>query len=186
MSLETSEITSKRRPLVTIGTAIIRGEDVAAQGCVYILDIIPVVPEPDHPETERKFKVICKVKDKGAVTAVSPIGTEGFMLVAQGQKCLVKGLKEDNSLLPVAFIDTQCYVSVAKELRGTGLCVLGDAVRGLWLTGYSVSSLHADFVGPDLILCRKILITSNSSARLHKISKSPQRNFCPLENRCSF
>ena len=140
MSLETSEITSKRRKLAVIGTAIIRGEDVAVQGCIYVLDVIPVVPEPDRPETGRKFKLVCKVKDRGAVTAISPVGTEGFVLVAQGQKCLVRGLKEDNSLLPVAFIDTQCYVGVAKELRGTGLCILGDAVRGLWLAGYSVSS----------------------------------------------
>jgi cleavage and polyadenylation specificity factor subunit 1 len=31
-----------------------------------------------------------------------------------------------------------CYVNVAKELKGTGLCILGDAVKGIWFAGYSV------------------------------------------------
>jgi hypothetical protein len=51
---------------------------------------------------------------------------------------MVRGLKEDGSLIPVAFMDMQCYVNVVKEIRGTGLCILGDALKGLWFTGYSV------------------------------------------------
>jgi cleavage and polyadenylation specificity factor subunit 1 len=35
-------------------------------------------------------------------------------------------------------MDMQCYVSVARELEGTGLCVMGDAVKGVWFIGYSV------------------------------------------------
>lgn len=75
------------------------------------------------------------------MTAVCGIGREGFLLAAQGQKCMVRGLKEDGTLLPVAFMDMQCYVSVLKELPGTGLCLMGDAVKGLWFTGYTVCSL---------------------------------------------
>ena len=60
------------------------------------------------------------------------------MIGAQVQKCIVRGLKEDGSLLPVAFMDMSCYVSVAKELKGTGMCLLGDAVKGIWFAGYSV------------------------------------------------
>lgn len=69
---------------------------------------------------------------------MSGIGTQGFLLVAQAQKCMVRGLKEDGSLLPVAFLDMQCYVSVVRELEGTGLCLMGDAVKGVWLSGYTV------------------------------------------------
>ncbi|MCJ1355724.1 MAG: mRNA cleavage and polyadenylation factor subunit [Icmadophila ericetorum] len=137
MSLEVSENTHARRPLVVVGTTVICGEDLTAQGRIYIFDIIPVVPEPDHPETDRKLKLIAKEEVKGAVTALSGLGSEGFLLAAQGQKCMVRGLKEDGTLLPVAFMDMQCYVSVAKELRGTGLCVMGDAMKGVWLTGYT-------------------------------------------------
>ena len=138
MDLETSEIISRRRSLIAVGTALIRGEDLPSQGRIYIFDIIDVVPEPDQPETGRKLKLIAKEEVKGAVTALSEVGTEGFLLVAQGQKCMVRGLKEDGTLMPVAFMDMQCYVSVAKELRGTGLCVMGDVVKGIWFAGYTV------------------------------------------------
>ena len=143
MSLEISENTHKRRPLVVVGTGILRGEDLNTQGCIYVFDIIDVVPEPGHPETGRKLKLLAKVKDKGAVTAVSQVGSEGFLLAAHGQKCMVRGLKEDNTLLPVAFLDIQTYVSIARELRGTGLCVLGDAMKGIWLAGYTVCLFSA-------------------------------------------
>lgn len=101
------------------------------------------MPEPSRPETGLAFKLIAREEVKGPVTALSGIGTQGFLLVAQGQKCFVRGLKEDGSLLPVAFMDMQCYVSVVRELEGTGLCLMGDAVKGVWLTGYMVcSALH--------------------------------------------
>ena len=57
---------------------------------------------------------------------------------------MVRGLKEDGTLLPVAFMDMQCYVSVAKELPETGLCLMCDAVKGVWFTGYTVSEHHHD------------------------------------------
>ncbi|KAL9129800.1 MAG: hypothetical protein Q9217_001837 [Psora testacea] len=139
--LEVSENTHERQELVCVGTALIRGEDLPSLGRIYVFAIIDVVPEPDRPETGRAFKLICKEEVKGAVTALSGIGTQGFLLVAQGQKCMVRGLKEDGSLLPVAFMDMQCYVSAAKELPGTGLCLMGDAIKGVWFTGYTVSLL---------------------------------------------
>ena len=137
-SLETSENTPSRKTLVAVGTAFIRGEDLASAGRIYIFDIIDVVPEPGRPETGRKFKLIAKEDVKGAVTALSELGTQGFLIAAQGQKCMVRGLKEDGTLLPVAFMDMQCYVTAVKEMPGTGLCLMADAVKGLWLTGYYV------------------------------------------------
>ena len=77
-------------------------------------------------------------KVKGAVTALSEVGTQGFLLMAMGQKCHVRGLKEDNSFLPVAFLDMQTYVTVIKNIIGTGMLLIGDAVKGVWLTGYMV------------------------------------------------
>lgn len=141
ITLETSELTLERRSLVIVGTVLLHGNDLPSKGRVYVFDIIEVVPELDRPETGLKLKLVAKEEVKGAVTAVSPIGTEGFLLVAQGQKCMVRGLKEDGTLLPVAFIDTQCYVSVAKELKETGLCVIGDAIKGAWLAGYTVRDM---------------------------------------------
>jgi cleavage and polyadenylation specificity factor subunit 1 len=138
MELETSEISSNIKPLIAVGTAIVKGEEINTQGKVYIFDMISVVPDPGVPASGQKLKLIATETVKGAVTALSSIGTEGFFLVAQGQKAIVRGLKEDGSMLPVAFLDTQCYVSAVKELAGTGLCLIGDAMKGIWLTGYSV------------------------------------------------
>jgi cleavage and polyadenylation specificity factor subunit 1 len=151
MSLEISEYTHERQDLVAVGTALVRGEDLPSSGHVYIFSVIEVVPEPDRPETGLALKLIAKEEVKGAVTALSGIGTEGFLLVAQGQKCMVRGLKEDGTLLPVAFMDMQCYVSVAKELPGTGMCLMADAVKGVWFSGYMVCRYlrslryHTDF-----------------------------------------
>ena len=146
-NLEVSEITHERQDLVAIGTAVIRGEDLPALGRVYIYAIIPVVPKPDRPETGRALKLISKEEVRGVVSSICGVGTQGFLLMAQGQKCMVRGLKEDGSFLPVAFMDMQCYVSVVKELKGTeGLCLMGDLVKGLWVTGYMVfSSLSNSF-----------------------------------------
>lgn len=140
INIEVSENTHERKDLIVVGTAMAKGEDIPARGCIYVFDVIEVVPEPDRPETGRKLKLIGKETVKGAVTALSGIGGQGFVIVAQGQKAMVRGLKEDGSLLPVAFMDMQCYVSVTKELKGTGMVLLGDAMKGLWFAGYSVRS----------------------------------------------
>ncbi|WEW58506.1 mRNA cleavage and polyadenylation factor subunit [Emydomyces testavorans] len=149
ISMEVSEVTNERKDMMVVGTAIVRGEDIAPRGSIYVFEIIDVVPDPDRPETNRKFKLFAKEDVKGAVTALSGIGGQGFLIAAQGQKCLVRGLKEDGSLLPVAFMDMQCYVSVLKELKGTGLCIMGDALRGIWFTGYSEEPYKLALFGKD-------------------------------------
>lgn len=138
MNLEVSEDTHERKDLIVVGTAVVKGENITSRGNIYIFDVVDVVPEPGVPETDLKLKLVAKEEVKGAVTALSSIGSQGFLLAAQGQKCMVRGLKEDLSILPVAFMDMRYYVKVAKELRGTGLCILGDAISGLWFIGYSV------------------------------------------------
>ncbi|KAI9668969.1 MAG: mRNA cleavage and polyadenylation factor subunit [Trizodia sp. TS-e1964] len=137
LSLETSEIMPERKTLIVVGTYINRGVDLAARGRIYIFEVIHCIPEPGRPETDRRLKLVSKEEVKGAVTSLSAIGSQGFLLVAQGQKCLVRGLKEDGSLLPVAFMDTLCHVSFARELAGTGLWIMGDALKGVWFSGYS-------------------------------------------------
>ncbi|KAI0976786.1 CPSF A subunit region-domain-containing protein [Xylaria arbuscula] len=138
LHLEVSESTHERKHLIAIGTAISRGEDLPIKGRVLVYDIVAVIPEPGRPETSKRLKLIAKEDiPRGAVTALSEIGTQGLMLVAQGQKCMVRGLKEDGTLLPVAFMDMSCYVTAVRELRGTGLCLMADAVKGVWFTGYT-------------------------------------------------
>ena len=136
--LEVSEESHERRMLVAVGLSIARGEDVAVKGAVIVLDIVPVIPFPDRPQSDHRLRRVAREDlPRGAVTAISEVGSQGLMLVAQGQKCLVRGLKEDGTLLPVAFLDMSCHVTAVTELRGSGLCIMADAVKGLWFTGYT-------------------------------------------------
>lgn len=138
LNLEVSESTHERKHLIVVGTAVARGEDLPIRGRVFVYDVVEVIPEPGRPETNKRMKLVAKEDiPRGAVTALSEIGTQGLMLVAQGQKCMVRGLKEDGSLLPVAFMDMCCYVTAVRELKGTGLCLMADAVKGVWFTGYT-------------------------------------------------
>ncbi|KAH6879298.1 CPSF A subunit region-domain-containing protein [Alternaria rosae] len=137
LNLEVSEATHQRKDLIAVGTSIVHGEDLATKGYIRIFEVITVVPEPDRPETNKRLKLIVKDEVKGAVSAISGLGTQGFMIMAQGQKCMVRGLKEDGTLLPVAFMDMQCYVSDLKNLPGTGMLAMSDAYRGVWFTGYT-------------------------------------------------
>ncbi|TAQ83615.1 hypothetical protein B7494_g8060 [Chlorociboria aeruginascens] len=187
LDLEVSETTNERRQLITVGTAITKGEDLATKGRVYVFDVVIVVPEPDRPETNKKLKLIAREEiPRGAVTSVSEIGTQGFMLIAQGQKCMVRGLKEDGTLLPVAFMDMNCYVTSIKELRGTGLCVMADAVKGVWFSGYTEepykmllfgkSATNMEVVAADLLPDGKDLyiIAADADCNLHVMQFDPE------------
>ena len=138
IDLEVSEVTRKRAPVIVIGTCVSNGIDLPTKGNIYAFSVIPVVPVPGHPETGMKMKLLAKETVKGAVTSVSTIGKEGFFLTANGQKCFVRGLKEDGTIMPVAFMDVQTHVSASKALPGTGLCLVADATKGLWFVGYTV------------------------------------------------
>ncbi|PYI06271.1 protein cft1 [Aspergillus sclerotiicarbonarius CBS 121057] len=186
ISLEVSENTHERKDMIVVGTAFARGEDIPSRGCIYVFEVVKVVPDPDDPETDRKLKLIGKEPVKGAVTALSEIGGQGFVLVAQGQKCMVRGLKEDGSLLPVAFMDMQCYVSVAKELKGTGMCILGDAVKGIWFAGYSEEPYKMSLFAKDLDYLevsaaeflpdgkRLFIVVADSDCNIHILQYDPE------------
>lgn len=191
MSLEVSETTHDRQDLVAVGTAVVRGQDLLAIGRIYVFDIIDVVPEPDRPETGKKLKLVAKEEVKGAVTSLCEIGTQGFLLAAQGQKCMVRGLKEDGTLLPVAFMDMQCYVTAAKELKGTGLCVMSDAIKGIWFAGYTEdpyqlrlfgkSSKHIEALTAEFLPDGKQLyiIAADADCNIHVLQFDPESTCSP-------
>lgn len=192
LNLEVSESTNERKQLIAVGTALIKGEDLPTRGHIYVYEIADVIPQPGRPETSKKLKLIAKEDiPRGAVTALSEVGTQGLMLVAQGQKCMVRGLKEDGSLLPVAFMDMNCYVTAAKELPGTGLCLMADAFKGVWFTGYTeepykmmlfgksstkLEVLNADFLpdGKELFI-----VASDADGHIHILQFDPERKSSP-------
>lgn len=125
--------------MVVIGTAILRGEDQPSNGAIYVYDIVEVVPDPEVPGSNRSLSLFVREEVKGAVTCVTGIGDDGYLLAAQGQKLMVRGLKEDKSLLPIAFFDVQTQVVSLRNVKGTGLVVMADALKGIWLLGFAVS-----------------------------------------------
>ncbi|KAH8701144.1 putative cleavage and polyadenylation specificity factor subunit A [Talaromyces proteolyticus] len=202
VNLEISEQTQERKDVIVVGTTFAKGEDIAARGNIYVFDVIDVVPDPDQPGTNLKLKLIGKESIKGAVTALSGIGGQGFVMVSQGQKCMVRGLKDDGSLLPVAFIDVQCYVSVIKELKGTGMCLIGDALKGLWFAGYSEEPYKMALFGKDVDELEVVtadflpdgkklyILVADSDCNLHVLQYDPEdpksSNGDRLLNRCKF
>ncbi|KAK0391689.1 hypothetical protein NLU13_1188 [Sarocladium strictum] len=186
LTLEVSEDTHERRPLLALGTGISKGEDLPTRGRVQVFDIVTVIPQPGRPETNRRLKQIAKEDiPRGGVTALSHIGTQGLLLIAQGQKCMVRGLKEDGSLLPVAFLDMGCHVASARELPRTGLCLMADAFKGVWFAGYTeepytfkvlgksssrLPLLVADFLpdGEDLAI-----VAADADGELHILEFNP-------------
>jgi len=155
MPLEISEVIHKHKTFVAVGTISQRGENYAARGALYILDVIQVVPEPGRPETGKKLHVHGREDTKGGITAL--MGIAGLVGTAQGifvlskfedavdtdvvpgQKMLIRGLREDGSCLPVAFLDAQCYMASLKTLGDTKLWLAADAWKGLWFGGFGVS-----------------------------------------------
>ena len=192
LNLEVSEATNERKQLIAVGTAIARGEDLGVKGRIHVFDVATVIPQPGRPETSRRLKAVAREDvPRGAVTALSEIGTSGLMLVAQGQKCLVRGLKEDGTLLPVAFMDMNCHVAAARELPGTGLCAMADAFKGVWLTGYTeepykmmlfgkgatrLQALNVDFLpdGKDLYV-----VVADADGNIHVLQFDPERKAAP-------
>lgn len=150
VSLETSEITHRQQELIVVGTGTIKGESIVARGHIYLFSVAEVVPRPGIPESDLKLKLISTEDVRGAVTTITPIGSQGFVLAAQGQKCMVRGLREDMSILPVAFMDMHYYTSISKTLPGTGLCILADAFSGLWVVGYSEEPYKLQMLSRDL------------------------------------
>ncbi|KAG4440969.1 hypothetical protein IFR05_003533 [Cadophora sp. M221] len=187
LNLEVSEITNERRQCIVVGTGVSKGEDLAIKGRIHVYDVVSVVPELDRPETSKRLKLIAKEEiARGAITCISEIGTQGFMLVSQGQKCMVRGLKEDGTLLPVAFMDMNCYVTSIKELRGSGICVFADAIKGVWVAGYTEepykmmlfgkSAKNMEIMQADLLPDGKELyaVAADSDCNLHIMQFDPE------------
>ena len=137
MMLEVSENTHEQKLVVVVSTAAQRGEDMPAKGAVMIYDLIDVVPDPDVPESGFKFHQLARETSRGAITSIAGPLPGGFLGTAQGLKLMVRGLKEDGTCLPVAFLDAQSYTHTLKVLPGRGMWLAGDAWKGLWFGGFT-------------------------------------------------
>ena len=146
MPLEISEHTHGQKSMIVVGTAAQRGEDMPAKGALKVFDILDVVPEPDRPESGYKLHLLSSEETRGAITAVESF-SGGLIGTAQGQKIMVRGLKEDGSCLPVAFLDAQCHTTQLKTLGKTGMWLAGDVWKGLWFGGFTEEPYKITVIG---------------------------------------
>lgn len=141
---ETKRFKSKKE-FVLVGTGKYRLEDLACNGSYKLLEIIDIIPEPGKPETNHKFKEFTQEDTRGAVTSICEVS--GRFLVAQGQKIIVRDIK-DNSAVSVAFLDTSVFVSESKSFGN--LVVLGDTLKSVWLAGFDAEPFRMIMLGKDL------------------------------------
>ncbi|CAK4030828.1 related to CFT1 [Lecanosticta acicola] len=146
MPLEVSEHSHVQELRIVVATAAQRGEDMPAKGAIAVFDVLDVVPEPDVPESGYKLHVVAREESRGAITALAAF-PGGFIGTAQGQKIMIRGLKEDGSCLPVAFLDAQCHTSTIKTLGSKGMWLAGDAWKGLWFGAWTEEPYKLNILG---------------------------------------
>ncbi|RLV96208.1 Protein CFT1 [Spathaspora sp. JA1] len=134
-----------KKEFIVFGNGKYRNEDLVANGSFKVYEIVDIVPEPGKPETNHKFKSVFQEDTRGAVTSICEIS--GRLLVAQGQKVIVRDVQDDG-VVPVAFLDTAVYVSESKSLGN--LLMLGDPLKSCWLVGFDAEPFRMIILGKDL------------------------------------
>ncbi|RUP46454.1 hypothetical protein BC936DRAFT_146934 [Jimgerdemannia flammicorona] len=145
VSLESKQTATGRKAFMAIGTGFNRGEDTAMRGRIYIFDIIEVVPEPDNPQTNHKFKLLHQEDVKGAVTALCAVN--GYLVTCVGPKVIIRSFEDNESLVGVAFIDVQIYVTSVAAIKN--VILLGDAYKSIWFLGFQEDPAKLALLGKD-------------------------------------
>lgn len=148
MALDVGSSTKRyknKKEFVLVGTGKYRMEDLSSNGAYKLLEIIDIIPEPGRPETNHKFKEFTQEDTRGAVTSICEVS--GRFLVAQGQKVIVRDIK-DNTAVSVAFLDTSVYVTETKSFGN--LVILGDTLKSVWLAGFDAEPFRMIMLGKDL------------------------------------
>lgn len=103
---------------------------------------------------------------------------------------MVRGLKEDQSLLPVAFMDMSMYVTVAKNLDG--MILFGDFMKSIWFAGFSEEPYKMTLFGKDTqkleVVAADFLpdgnmlyfVVADAESNLHVLQYDPERMFTLL------
>ncbi|CAG8433080.1 10709_t:CDS:10 [Diversispora eburnea] len=145
VSLQTKSTSSGRKSFIAIGTGFFRGEDVGMRGNVYIFEIIEVVPEPDNPQTNHKYKLLCHEEVKGSVTAICDVN--GYLLTCVGPKIFIRAFEDNDRLISVAFIDIQIYANSVVSIKD--YILLGDVYKSVWFLGFQEEPAKLVLVGKD-------------------------------------
>ncbi|KAI8337525.1 CPSF A subunit region-domain-containing protein [Chlamydoabsidia padenii] len=145
VSLESKQTSSGRKHFMAVGTGVLRGEDSPMKGSIYVYEIIEVVPELDNPQTNHKFKFLHKEDVKGAVTAMCEVS--GHLAACIGSKMIVWSFEDNESLVGVAFIDVQIYVTCMCSIKN--FILLGDVQKSVWFLGFQLEPAKLVLLGKD-------------------------------------
>ncbi|KAJ8041183.1 Cleavage and polyadenylation specificity factor subunit 1 [Holothuria leucospilota] len=131
LKIVTLNIEGNMRSLLGMGTGQVYSEDFVAKGRVYIYDVIEVVPEPGQPLTKNKLKMLFKQEHKGCVSSLCDV--KGQLLTTIGQKVYLWTIKDD-TLVGLAFIDTQLYINNAISIKH--FVLISDINKSVFLLQY--------------------------------------------------
>ncbi|CAJ0768629.1 16593_t:CDS:2, partial [Entrophospora sp. SA101] len=112
---------------------------------IYVFEIIEVVPEPDNPQTNHKFKLLCAEEVKGSVTTICDVN--GYLLTCVGPKIFIRAFEDNDCLISVAFIDIQLYASNVVSIKD--FILLGDVYKSVWFLGFQEEPAKLVLVGKD-------------------------------------
>lgn len=144
--LTISSRSKKKKEFIIYGVGKYRLEDLSVFGSFKIIDVISIVPDPTKPEANFKFKEIFQEVVKGAVTTITEIS--GRFLAGQGQKVIIRDLQQDNSTVPVAFLDCATYISDSKSFGN--LLLISDSMKSVWFLGFDAEPYRLILLGKDL------------------------------------
>ncbi|KAL7750781.1 mRNA cleavage and polyadenylation factor subunit [Sorochytrium milnesiophthora] len=143
--LECKQVASGRKHFLAVGTSLVKGEDVAVQGKIYIFDVIEVVPEPGKPHTNHKYKMLTSSEVKGPVSAFT--GVNGHLVAATGQKIIVYDFEDMDTLVGIAFLDVNIYATTLAAVKN--FIILGDAYKSVWFILYQEDPSKLHMLGKD-------------------------------------
>ncbi|AET38696.1 cleavage/polyadenylation factor CFT1 Ecym_3197 [Eremothecium cymbalariae DBVPG len=146
MMIQLNSNTKRKREYLVVGNTYVRDEDISGTGSFYLYDITEVVPEPGKPDTNYKFKEIFQEDIRGTVSTVCEIS--GRFMISQSSKAMVRDIQEDNSVVPVAFLDMPVFITDAKSFGN--LMIIGDAMHGFTFVGFDAEPYRMITLGKSV------------------------------------
>lgn len=147
MMIQLDSRTRRKKELVVAGVTVIGTEDLPPSGSFIVFDITEVVPEPGKPDTNFKLSEVFQEEIRGTVSTVCEIS--GRFLINQSQKVIVRDVQEDNSVVPVAFLDIPVLVTDAKSFGN--FLIVADAMQGFQFIGFDAEPYRMIPLGRSIL-----------------------------------
>ncbi|PKI84699.1 Cft1p [Malassezia vespertilionis] len=134
-----------RRTFLVVGTSTNLGEDRPAKGHLYVFDIIATVPYGNESDDALQLKCLCREELRAPVTALNDLN--GYLVVATGQKLLIRSFEYMLWLVTIAFLDTAFYTTDIQRVKN--YLLLTDYHRGAYFVAYQEDPSQLHLLGRD-------------------------------------